>query len=341
MKLPALRSRRPAADADVPKRPTAPWERIFRFPRPADLRAAVQRNPGLKLLSLVMAAFLWYSITKTERDAERNIEVPVSLRKIPDGLTVMNPPTKGITVTLRGPRTILDNVDERKGRLQIPLTSLQLGDNRIDLNGAMLNPELPRSLKVVRFDPPSVTIRADRRTMRRLPVKADLAGSPALGYTVAESEVTPDVVEVTGPARLLQDVKQVRTEPIDLRGAEDFIERNVLLERIDPAVTYVPDVVRVRVTIEEVVAAREFPKVPVAAPAGVTVTPPTIDVTVRGAQRLLHNLTLAPDAVSVDLGGLPPGTHTVPIRIAVPDGLTATGVPDRVKVRIGGGGGRS
>ena len=111
MKLPALRSRRPA-DGETPRRPTAPWQRL-RVPRPTDLRGIIQRNPGLKLISLLLAALLWYSITKTERDAERVIEVPISLRKIPESMTVMNPPTKAVSVTLRGPRTILDNLDER------------------------------------------------------------------------------------------------------------------------------------------------------------------------------------------------------------------------------------
>ena len=335
MKLPVLRSRRPP-DGDSPRRPIAPWQR-FRMPRLTDMRAAIRNNPGLKLISIVLATLLWYSITKTERDAERVIEVPVSLRRIPDGMTVMNPPTKAVSLTLRGPRTILDNVDERKARIQLGLANVQLGDNRIDLSGSMLNPELPRSLKVVRFDPPSFTLRADRRTMRRLPVRADLAGSPALGYTVAESTVTPEMVEVTGPAGMLEDLKHVTTEPIDLRGADGPLQRNVLLERLDPALTFIPDAVQVRVTLEESLAAREFSKVAISAPPGVKVTPPTVDLTIRGPQRLLHNLTLAPDAVQVDVEGLAPGTHMVETKVMLPEGLKAVSQsPERVRVRIGG-----
>ena len=338
MKLPALRSRRSDGNGDAPRRPTAPWARLLRLPRPAELRAAIRKNPGLKLVSIVVAIFLWYSITKSERDAERTIEVPVSLRKIPDALTVLNPPTKAVGITLRGPRTILDNLDERKGRLQVSLAMLQLGDNRIDLTGPMLNPELPRSLKVVRFDPPSLTVKADRRMMRRLQVKPDLAGSPALGYTVVASTVTPDVVEVTGPARLLDDLKHVTTEAIDLRGANETLQRSVLLERLDPALTFVPDVVRVQVRLEESLAEREFSKVAIVIPPGVTqIVPQTVDLTVRGPQRLLHNLTLAPDAVQVSIAGLRPGTQTAPVTVTLPDGLTLVSqTPARVRVTVGG-----
>lgn len=338
MKLPVLRSRRHAPDGETPRRPTAPWERLLRVPRPRTLRDAIRRNPGLKLVSLVMAVFLWYSITKTERDAERIIEVPISLRRVPETLTVVNQAVKPVTVTLRGPRTILDNVDERRERVQIGLANLMLGDNRIELTENMLNPDLPRSLKVVRFDPQSVTIQADRRLMRRVPVKPDLAGSPALGYTVAESTVTPEMVEVTGPARLLEELKQVRTESVDLRGVSQSVERSMLLERIDPSVTFVPDAVRVKVQLEESIAVRDFAKVPIAAPAGVKqVQPATIDLSIRGPQRLLHNLKLDPNAATVDVSGLAPGTHTVPVQVTVPEGLTVvTRNPEKVRVRIGG-----
>jgi YbbR domain-containing protein len=202
----------------------------------------------------------------------------------------------------------------------------------------MLYPELPRSLKVVRFDPPSLTLRADRRTMRRLAVKPDLAGSPALGYTIAESTVSPDVVEVTGPARLLEELKQVTTEPIDLRGAAETLQRSVLLERLDPALTFVPDVVRVQVTLEEIQAAREFSSVRIVIPAGATaVTPSTVDLTIRGPQRLLHNLTLAPDAVQVDVAGLRPGNQWASLRITLPDGLSVVSQsPERVRIKLGG-----
>jgi YbbR domain-containing protein len=173
--------------------------------------------------------------------------------------------------------------------------------------------------------------------MRRLPVRADLAGSPALGYTVAESTVTPEMVEVTGPAGMLEDLKHVTTEPIDLRGADGPLQRNVLLERLDPSLTFIPDAVQVRVTLEESLAAREFSKVPIAAPPGVKVTPATVDLTIRGPQRLLHNLTLAPDAVRVDVDGLEPGTHTVETKVTLPEGLKAASQsPERVRVRIGG-----
>jgi YbbR domain-containing protein len=144
------------------------------------------------------------------------------------------------------------------------------------------------------------------------------------------------MVEVTGPAQLLEGLKQVPTEPVDLRGASEPMQRNVLLERIDQAITFVPDVVQVRVNVEESIAQREFQKVAVAAPEGAAVTPANVDLTIRGPQRLLHNLTLPPETAHVDVSGLEPGSHTVAVQVTLPEGLKVVQQsPERVRVRIG------
>ncbi len=120
MKLSVLRPRRDPAAAravdDLAGGPAPPWWRASAPPAPSTLRDALRRNPGLKLISLLLAIFLWFSINVSERDAERIVELPVSLRKLPQGLIVTNPPGKPVTITLRGPRTILDSVDEHDAR---------------------------------------------------------------------------------------------------------------------------------------------------------------------------------------------------------------------------------
>ena len=136
MRLLALRPR-PGASAPepvpaAPPGPTPPWRRLLRVPSRRELREGLRQNPGMKLVSLLLAFFLWFSINVSERDAERVVELPVSIRKLQPGLIVTTPPSKPISVTLRGPRTILDGVDERKVRLSLDLASATvtgLGDS--------------------------------------------------------------------------------------------------------------------------------------------------------------------------------------------------------------------
>ncbi|HLK11991.1 MAG TPA: CdaR family protein [Candidatus Binatia bacterium] len=334
MRLPVLRPRPDTvAPGDEPRR-----RRRVPLPSWRALREGLRRNPGLKLLSLVLATLLWFTINLTERDAERLVELPLSIRKLQPGLIVTNPPVRPIAMTLRGPRTILDGVDERKERIALDLAGIAPGDTRIELNTDMIRPELPRRVKVVRMEPARLTLRVDRLARRTVPVHAELAGAPALGYTVAESQVVPDHVEVTGPAGKVDELKEVTTEPIDLRGLKDTLQRNVLLAWAGDFVSFAPDHVVVSVTFEEVMVSRDFRHVEVgvlhAEGFQVQVRPAAVDLTVRGPQRLFHNFKLAAGGVYVDAAGLGPGRHTAGVHVELPPGLELLGDPPEVQLTL-------
>src|SRR2546430_11238861 len=106
-----------------------------------------------------------------------------------------NAPTKPIAVGVRGPRTILDGVDERRVRFALDLASAAPGEVRIELNADMIRPPLPRRLKVVRIEPGRVKVRLERVVRRTLPVRPELAGLPPPGYT-PEAAVTPRAPQV-------------------------------------------------------------------------------------------------------------------------------------------------
>src|SRR5262249_56477221 len=156
-----------------------------------------------KLVPAFRACFLWYSISGLEGDAERVVALPVAIRKVPDKLIVTElSPAKGVSVTLRGPRTILDSVDGEKTRLVVDLSNATEGKVSIDPNQATMNPDLPRRLKAVRMWPIRLDAKLERLSNRRLPVKPTLADDPSAGNT-ADSTATPDHCQVTGPASTL------------------------------------------------------------------------------------------------------------------------------------------
>jgi YbbR domain-containing protein len=314
--------------APAPAGPTPPWRRVLRPPSARELREALRRNPGLKLFSLLLAFFLWFSINVSEPDAERMVDLPVVVRKLPGTLIVTSAP-KPVTVTLRGPRTIVEGVDGHRTRVALRLPNATRGEFRVELNGGMVWPELPQRVSIVRFDPPRLQLSIDRLVTRTLPVAADLAGTPALGYTVAESHLTPAVVEVTGPEGKVGSLKEVDTEPIDLRGLTQSIQRYVLLSWAGDFVSFDPDHVTATVTVEEVMVSREFKGVNVrvrhaAENATARLAPARVDLTVRGPQRLLHNYTIPSGAVYVDAAALAPGRHRVAVTAELPEPLEVT-----------------
>ncbi|HYR96059.1 MAG TPA: CdaR family protein [Candidatus Binatus sp.] len=329
MRLRVLRGERalapPVEPLPGPPGPTPPWRRLLRFPELRDVRPALSRNPGLKMVSLLLAFFLWFSINVSERDAEGTLEIPLRVRSLASGLIVTNQPAKPVAVTVRGPRTILDGVDERRTRLSLDLSTATPGEMRIELNADMIRPELPRRLKVVRIEPARVKVRIERLARRRLPVRPELAGMPPLGYT-AEASVSPGEVEASGPASKVEDLKEIKTEPVELHTAPDPLQRTVLLSWAGDFVSFAPDHVIVTVRFQPTMMSRRFEHVEVTVRnlrdgARAKLVPPRVDLTVQGPQHLLSSYRIPDGSVYVDAAGLDPGTHRVTPQVELPQAL--------------------
>src|SRR4029077_16963315 len=107
--------------------------------------------------------------------------------------------------------------------------------------------------------------------------------------------------------------KEITTEPVDVRGQSDTIQRDVPLSWAGGFVTLAPDYLRVTISFEEVIVSREFKGVEVRVLHGdrlkTPMATPRVDVTIRGPQRLLHNYRFPEGAVTVEAGGLAPGAQ--------------------------------
>jgi YbbR domain-containing protein len=345
VRLLALRPRPQAAPPSEPppeeaRQPLVDWIRgQLRRPRPSDLRDLVVRNGALKAISLLLAFALWFSINVTEGGAERTFELEVKQPKVPDGLLITNLPTMPIAVRVRGPGTLLDNVDVRRRRIAIDLSAFGPGRASIDLSRDMIRDELPPRVKIVKFTPSKLDLRLERKVRRAVPVRLDLAGTPALGYTVADARVDPETVDVSGPASKVDDLKDIVTEPLDLHGATATVERTVSLVASGDLVVPKPDRVTAVVTLDELTMTREFERMDIRlvnpGPLEARLRPGAIELVLRGPQRILQHLKLEPDAVHVDVGSLGPGTHRVVPHVDLPEGIeVARRRPEQVTLTL-------
>ena len=247
---------------------------------------------------------------------------------------------------LRGPRTILDGVDTRETRVTLDLSGAVPGERTMELSPDMVRPDLPRRLKVVRLEPARLKVHIESLVSRSVPVRVEVAGLPPLGYTVAGTSVTPDEVKATGPSSRVNELKEIKTEPVDVSGATDAFPRdNVLLSWAGDFVTFAPDHVRVAVTVKQVMMSREFSHVDVrivnAEGMRAQLFPPWVDLTVSGPQRTLHNYEFKEGAVYVDAAGLKPGDHEVGVKVDLPPALELESQrPDAHRLRLSGRGGR-
>jgi YbbR domain-containing protein len=208
-----------------------------------------------------------------------------------------------------------------------PLTPVDAAGNIVD--GVVLSPER------VSVQVPIIA----QVEVQQVSVVPNLRGQPAEGYAVSSIDWDPKIIEVFTPEVI---TGTLRTEAISLTGLTDSITRTVGLEPQSNVITRPPLVqITVSVSIAPIGVPSQIPMFVPVSPIGIsddltaTADPSVVQVTVAGPFDRLNALAAEDLEATVDLGGLGPGSFSLPVRIDVPSGLTIVAPADpRVSVTI-------
>jgi YbbR domain-containing protein len=315
----------------------AVWRRVRTAVLDPDrIRQLVTRNFALKVLSLAIAFSLWLFVNFGERDTEQSLKVPLELRNIPAHLMITSPRVDFIDLRVSGPRTLLGRIDRSRVSFALDLNGVRPGPAVFRVDAESLN--LPRGVKVVRINPAQVTLELDRVGHQSVPVHLRLVGKLPPHLEVVDTKVSPETVQVSGPASDVEDVHAVNTEPLDISGATSTIERELPLEPAGEYLSFSANRVAAQVRIEEVSVTREYKRVDIAvhnADVNYRVTPDHLRVTVRGPQRLVDSLELDLGAVYIDAQGADVGRHVVKPTVDLPVGVALVSVePPEVQLAL-------
>ncbi len=292
-------------------------------------------NGRLKLFSLAFACGLWLFVNYAERDAEKTLVVPVEFQNLPAQLVINGSRDEYVDLRLRGPRSLLSQLNSKK--LRLDLREVRPGMASFRITADMLN--LPRGVRLIRINPAQVNLSIAQIIKRIVPVQLELIGKPPRGYLVKETEVNPDKIEVTGPAPQIEKLHVIQTDALDLSASTQSITRDIALRGPEEGfVSYNRDRVDVRIGVEEIMSTQEFRNIPIPvknSTARVIVRPARATVTIRGPQRLLEKFTLNEEHLFADANGQGAGVSTVPVTVVLPPGIELVGQdPEHVELRI-------
>jgi YbbR domain-containing protein len=173
-----------------------------------------------------------------------------------------------------------------------------------------------------------------------LPVTVRLGARPPAGYKIVRMDSIPDTVMVRGPANVVNRMTSVETAPLDMESSKGQFTRVLRLGSTDETLTFSPDRVTVAVVLEEEILTREFGRIEVKAKnffGKYSVSPRQAQLKLSGPKRILGELQLGPDQAYLDLKGLKPGTHSVPLVFNLPREVKVLEQkPDRFRVTISG-----
>ena len=295
------------------------------------LRAALTADLPLKLTSLVLSVFLWF-LAAGEEPVSTLATVDLSVRA-PAGRTILHPPAP-VRALVVGPRRELLKLAASPPRVSRVLPDSAGDEVRVDLSPGEV--ELPRGVNVhvQDLEPHSLTIDLDATSQRLVSVHPVVRMRDEAGFTAGRITIVPGTVRVFGPDARIRRLDSVRTEPLEVDGAEGPIEQSLALDTtgLGPAIRILPGRVTVRVDVEPL-RERVFTGVPVRlASAGAGALAPALDtVTVRVRGRAARLEALDPDSVVVLAewrGRRAPGR--VALRVILPPGVSGQAEPDSV-----------
>ncbi|MCD4804219.1 MAG: hypothetical protein K8R07_00915 [Desulfobacterales bacterium] len=259
---------------------------------------------------------LWHDSPFQETD----IFIPIDLGKIPDGLSITDPPLKGIEVRIRCPESLVKTLSEIKSRYLLDLSDINEGVNNIPIRKDGI--KLPSGISIINITPSFLTLKVEKELKKELPVIVSFSGKPATGF-FTYAVTRPSSVMLKGPVNILGPIEKIFTKPIDVNGLSESFKKEIALdlpECLD--IISFSGIILAEVFIEEQIVAREFKNIPVKGKDSTytfSITPPAIDIEIKGPVNLLEKLYQENELeVCIDLKGLKPGSYVRHASIILP-----------------------
>lgn len=294
----------------------------------------VEKNPEKIIVSLE-------SIVSKEVSINKKIEGSAA-----EGLVAGNISLEPSKTTIRGPKSIVNNITEATATIRLNGESEKftktVAISALDDQG--------ENIDNVEFDPAEVSatvsiVKASNN--KTVGVRVKTTGAPATGYFVSNISVSPSTVDITGATSLLADVNFIETSSIDLTNQSADIEKDVTLNVKNGLALQIgsPSKVHVKITLLRNAVSKELTAtvVPINLDSTYSVSavvPSEIRVICSGPSDLIASLKASSVVLNLDfsnkrLSDSVINFNILPTDFKTPDGVDVVSVvPSSINVTI-------
>ncbi len=205
--------------------------------------------------ALVFAVAVWtFAVTESDPTESRTYPTALAVEVIglDPNLMIVNDITEQVTITIRAPSTILNQLENDSNLINVTLdlSGLEAGVHT-------LTPQVDISLspaEVVRMNPSTVFVKLDSVISEEFTIQVKQIGSPAIGFELETPELSTDQAVISGPQSLVESINQVVAE-VDVENVSEDIQRTVEINAYDAegnaieAVTINPSSVQVNIPV--------------------------------------------------------------------------------------------
>ena len=191
------------------------------------LVGVVFHNFLYKLVALVVAVVLW-SATQGFRAVDASVDLEVEFEDQPSNVVIVQQSASEVNFKIAGSRWAVRRAVQTLKKYPISLEEATPGEEvRFKINPDRF--PLPRGAKILAFAPPNVTVKLDAIVEKAVRVRAELSGELPRGLKLEGVEVEPSVVTLLGARTVINSLREVTTEPVELSEFRTTAPRQVSL----------------------------------------------------------------------------------------------------------------
>ncbi len=193
----------------------------------------------------------------------------------------------------------------------------------------------------IQTTPNQISLKFERKTIKRIPLEPVVKGTPAEGFELSGTLLSPNFVTVEGPESVLDSIAAFKTTSVDLDGHSDNFSVQVGVENHNKYARILNADVRLSLSIAKIMVVRTVQNVTILlarCPENLTAVP-----NVQAGSIKLEVNSQRADTISASSMKLvaemdnikEPGTYILPLKPAVPKGMNMVGFsPDTVEVTV-------
>ncbi len=281
-------------------------------------------NWHAKVLSLSIALLLtlFFNLTRLE---QRTINIPLTV-SINDVLAPSSRYPSMVKVVLRGERDVIYSIREDEISASLDLSGYKSeGVYRAPIRLQKRGNALVADPLEIHPEPSDIAIGLEKRIAKSVPVTPSFKGFLESGFELANFDILPPEVTISGPAGLVSTTTEISTDTIELSGKKADFTANVRLLKKDSLLAFEgKDSVVFSATVRKSRDIKNFVNLPISVKGlspGLTLAEilPTGNVRMHIDEEVTKNFKTG-DMLSVDLGNfVKPGTYTVDVILSVPE----------------------
>lgn len=172
------------------------------------------KNPGWRLLSLVLAVIIWMNVA-TEPEMSTFISLPIQFKDPPNGIEVSTRTAESVQVEARGSSGQLRDLASSRPAVTLDFSDVRdPGEHTFTIGRSAIN--LPRGVEILHTTPAQLRFHFERSAHKRVPVIVRFTGAPPNGLHVQSVRLQPETQEIVGPEASVRAVKEAVSDPVDL-----------------------------------------------------------------------------------------------------------------------------